>query len=647
MMATACLFSNATSTERLGFSTTHSASKKDILLVDSLNKLSTQFRKKNDTLAIDYGNRALELAKHNNYTKGEADACFNLGIAFKRFAKTGKAIEQLNKALVKYKELGTEKKIATCYNSLGILYKTIGDYEKAMRHYQTSLKLKEALGDKNGMARTLNNIGIIHMDQEQFKSALEYYDKSLKIKQELKDEKGIAFSYSNIGNVYLNQEKYKKALEYHQYGLEIRERIKDQKNLASSYFNLGLIYLKTEVYDKAMHFFQLANTAAKNGGELIVAAFALNGIGAIHLKKGHPEEALPYATEALELSKKINGKTAIRESYQLLSEAYYELGEYKTAREYYYNYFDIKDSLLNEENFRQINELELRYDTEKKEQQLQVKNAQLKQNESEIKQKNAKVEQQKTFNYFLVFLIVIAIVIAFLLFSRYKLAQRNKQGQLEKTNLEIEQRLLRAQMNPHFIFNSLNSIQSFISENEANIAERYLSKFARLMRYILDNSSKPYISLDAEVNTLQLYMELERLRFDNKFDFHINVASDIDTEELAIPPMLAQPYIENAILHGMMYKEEKGNITIDFTCENDLVHCIIKDDGIGRKKAMEIKSKTTSAHQSRGMQVTKDRIDLMNQQKGAGIQVNITDLENENNTALGTLIELVIPTAVL
>ena len=206
------------------------------------------------------------------------------------------------------------------------------------------------------------------------------------------------------------------------------------------------------------------------------------------------------------------------------------------------------------------------------------------------------------------------LVLAVLLFNRYKLKQKQVRIELEKKNIDIEQRLLRTQMNPHFIFNSLNSINSFITDNNSDSAQSFLSKFARLMRYILDNSRKSFVPVEDEIATLQLNMELEQLRFDNKFDFEIEVDEDIDPEFTYIPPMLIQPFVENAILHGLAGKKERGLIRVGFSANKELMHCFVEDNGIGREEAMEIKKKSGKAtHRSLGMQVTKERLEILNE----------------------------------
>ncbi|MCD4664084.1 MAG: histidine kinase, partial [Bacteroidales bacterium] len=255
-----------------------------------------------------------------------------------------------------------------------------------------------------------------------------------------------------------------------------------------------------------------------------------------------------------------------------------------------------------------------------------------------------KIEQQQNRFYFIFSGVIVLFILAYLLFNRYKLKQKHYRIELEKKNIDIEQRLLRTQMNPHFIFNSLNSINSFITDNNSDSAQSFLSKFARLMRYILENSRKTMVPVEDEINTLDLNMQLEQLRFDNKFEFKINVDEKIDQEYTFIPPMLIQPFVENAIIHGIAGKTGKGRIKIELKPEGKLMQCTIEDNGIGRKRAMEMKRKSgKKKHRSLGMRVTQERLDILNEKTKEKVYFEFVDLKDENGNPEGTRVILKIP----
>ncbi|GAB3989242.1 hypothetical protein GCM10028807_13720 [Spirosoma daeguense] len=209
----------------------------------------------------------------------------------------------------------------------------------------------------------------------------------------------------------------------------------------------------------------------------------------------------------------------------------------------------------------------------------------------------------------------------------------------------MEMQALRAQMNPHFIFNSLNSINRFIMKHESEKASDYLSKFSKLIRLILNHSSVAVVTLEKELEALQLYLRLEALRFDGRFTFSINVSNDIEPAYTEIPPMIIQPYVENAIWHGLMHKEEGGHLILDWQIEKNTLVCTIEDNGIGRQKAAELKSKSATRTKSLGMQITADRLKLSQLLDGEQPNVTIYDLVDPDGEPAGTRVVLRIPTS--
>lgn len=213
----------------------------------------------------------------------------------------------------------------------------------------------------------------------------------------------------------------------------------------------------------------------------------------------------------------------------------------------------------------------------------------------------------------------------------------------DKRVAEVRLTALRAQMNPHFIFNCLNAIDNYILKNDIEVASKYLNKFARLIRSILSVSDRNFVSLQMELDLLNNYIELENLRFEEKFLFVINVGHDIDSEEIEIPSMLIQPFVENAIVHGLAHKKGIKKLSITISLKNTDLLCAIEDNGIGRPEAQKIKNAKTQTHESKGMKVTEGRLELLQQQiKEKGL-VNVFDLSDSNGVASGTRVEILIP----
>jgi len=223
--------------------------------------------------------------------------------------------------------------------------------------------------------------------------------------------------------------------------------------------------------------------------------------------------------------------------------------------------------------------------------------------------------------------------------ARQQRLEFNRKVEMSK----IELKALRAQMNPHFIFNSLNSIQHYIFHTRSDEAIKFLSKFARLVRIILNNSDKPTVTVEEDLEALKLYLELEQMRFEEKFSYEVIIDETVDTDYDIMPPMLMQPYVENAILHGLNPSPKKGKLIIQLSVKNNFLICTITDDGIGREKAADIKrTMPVAKHKSLGMKITEDRLKILNEINNSQLSVIITDLK-ENNEAKGTRVQLFIP----
>ena len=213
---------------------------------------------------------------------------------------------------------------------------------------------------------------------------------------------------------------------------------------------------------------------------------------------------------------------------------------------------------------------------------------------------------------------------------------------IEKQLFDIQQKALRLQMNPHFIFNSLNSIQSYVLSNDVDLAVNYLGRFSQLMRLILSNSRESVVSLADELLAIQHYLEIEKLRFEEKFTYSVIVDPEIDDEFTGVPPMIIQPYIENAIIHGLNHKPTPGHLTISFKQKGSLLLCSIEDNGVGRAKATDIKRRSGLNSKSRGMMITKERLEILSEKSDEKFSVKVIDLKDKSGVPAGTRVELLI-----
>jgi ligand-binding sensor domain-containing protein len=240
-----------------------------------------------------------------------------------------------------------------------------------------------------------------------------------------------------------------------------------------------------------------------------------------------------------------------------------------------------------------------------------------------------------------------SIVTLAYLFYRHKIKQVRREEALlrkfSKQKAELKMQALRAQINPHFIFNCLNSVNRYILTKELHEASHYLTKFSKLIRGILENSQTKMVSIENELSMLKLYMELESTRFERKFDFSIEVAPEINAATTQIPPLVIQPFIENAIWHGLLNKQDKGLIEIKLAYDGEIIKCSVRDNGIGREMSRKLKGNSAVHHESLGIEITRKRLLLLYQNKGNRPVIQINDLYDESNSPSGTQVLIAIP----
>lgn len=247
------------------------------------------------------------------------------------------------------------------------------------------------------------------------------------------------------------------------------------------------------------------------------------------------------------------------------------------------------------------------------------------------------------------FIVLISIAASLIIYGIYFLRIRSirktekLKTEFNKKIAEVEMRALRAQMNPHFIFNCLNSINRYIVKSDTKTASLYLTKFSKLIRLILDNSENKNVTLSSEIESLKLYIDMESIRFENKFSFEVKVNDDVNAENISVPPLIIQPYVENAIWHGLLNKETAGKLFVAVSRHNSTLECVVEDDGVGRSKAKELKSKSATTRKSLGMKITEDRLTILNEHAEKKSSVEIIDLKDKSGNGCGTRVIIKIP----
>nr|NQU89749.1 tetratricopeptide repeat protein [Bacteroidota bacterium] len=541
-----------------------------------------------------------------------------------------------------HKRLDDEENMAYTLNNLSACYVRLGNYEKGLDMALKSLKIKEKKGNENDIAMSLINIGGILVKLGNDDDALEKYLSALGIFNKGKSHKYVGKCLSNIGSIYKRKGKLDIARQYYADAKERYVEANETMYLASVYRYIAGIDLKEGMVSNAMENYRNSLSICNDFQDHYGITTSKMGIGESLKILGDIAGAIRYFQEALTHAVEIGATDLQRDAHLSLSECYEKTGRNSSALDEYKLYAQLTDSLLNQDKVKNMNELQIRYETEKKEQEIRILKQQNEIDNLEIIRQNQQLRQQRNIIFVSVVMILLVGIILLLLFNRYRLKQVATKEKAKRKALQIESRLLRTQMNPHFLFNSLNSIQNYISDADTFMAETYLSKFAQLVRNILEHSRKNLITLEDDIRSLRLYLELEQLRFKGLFDFDISTSKQLDDDEYFIPPMLIQPFAENAIIHGIRHKPEKGHLAIRLNLADDLIICEVEDDGIGRRNSMEI-NKNRHKSPSMGMQVTQERIEVLRHQMNAGAEFRIIDLEDQDGKPAGTKVIVHIP----
>ncbi len=397
---------------------------------------------------------------------------------------------------------------------------------------------------------------------------------------------------------------------------------------------LADIYRKKGEYSTSIVFYKKSESLDIKYNIIKDQMDVYSGIAKIFMDLGESDSCIYYAKKTIQLSKSNSYPLARMDAYNILSKLYKSQKMMDSAVKYLELTSATKDSLFNQTKERAVQSLS--FDQKLEEQE--------KQQTAEQRKQELKAEDERYLNrirfYGIVAALIVFSVVGFIL---YRNIRQKQFADLRHKTTELEMQVLRAQMNPHFIFNSLNSINRFILQNNRLQASEYLTKFSRLVRLILQNSQAAMITLESELESVKLYLILEALRFDYHFEYKISVYPDLDISALKVPPLIIQPYVENAVWHGLMHKEEKGKLDIELSQENDYLYFKITDNGIGRKQAAAFTSKSATRHKSMGLSITAHRIAMLHPGSDLGSSVVVNDLVNSDGTAAGTEVIIKIP----
>lgn len=572
--------------------------------------------------ACEYNEKAIALTpKDNYYLLGKL--YMSMGTIHGKLSDLPKSFSCLDSAAIFFTKADSFRYLAFVYDNISTAYSYIGSYQKRSEYLYKSIQINEQFGQKKGLAYNFSALVVMHLNQNEFKQAISIGKKMLE-EYHLPDNPILMGKVSlNIGLAYNSIDILDSALLYLDQGRNYFKQKNHLDGLARIYTRTSQFYLARQQLDSAKLYINKALDFKEIFKGQHYELHMQATLAAVYLHEEKYLKSIYIYDTIRKIAHSIPYRRIEQEALKGLINNYKGLKKHEKVAEYLEAYTILKDSILDTEKQRQIKELEIQYETKKKEQEII-----LLAKDRDIQALNSLRNQQWAYSAF-VFLILV-LLISFLLLRQNKLRATQKTAQLKH-------RLLRNQMNPHFIFNALTAIQSYVYENKPKEAGLYLSSFAKLVRAILENSRKEYILLEKEIQWLENYLKLQLLRFDHQFEYQIDIDPLLDIQDLLIPPMLTQPFIENALEHGLKNIDYKGMITIQFISDKEQQLKIkIEDNGVGYKTSS--KQSTKPSHHSLATTITKERLSFLNKSQTHDIHFTI-----ESKEPSGTIVSFIIP----
>ncbi|RMA56683.1 histidine kinase [Ulvibacter antarcticus] len=609
-----------------------SVRKKSVDVFKSYIDSAKIYLKKDAKKSIEYVTKALESVPGRSATAAQNQIAFEtLGDINLYYEQQDLAIDNYNRSLLSGNNIDIRIKLAGAFRKNKNYQESITEYsallKSSLSNYQ-KVQVYEGLGDTykaiNDGSRSVAN-----------------YQQGLAIATKHSITPKITDLNSKIGEVFAQSGAVEEAESYFGNSLNLskkegKKRAVEEKNKVADFYNQNRdfekeIQLREETLDEIKSLDDGTIEADQNSpltpqrqNYKIANAF----VGQEKFK-----EAIPYLEKSIVEADKKEDLLVKKDATRKLSELYRDIGEYDKASKSYERYANVVDELYAKKDqelsqaarfSKEITLRQTRIASLENDRKLNESRYKLAVENQELIQKNNLVQK-----WVIGSLILIALLLLYTAYTQYKSVKQQKYA-----NNQLSLKSLRTQMNPHFIFNALNSVNSFIASNDERAANKYLSEFSQLMRSVLENSEEDFIPLEKEIDLLELYVKLEHFRFKDKFDYNIRVSEKLNLNEFVIPPMLLQPYVENAVWHGLRYKEERGKLEIEFEqVDSETAKITITDNGIGRKKSQEFKTENQKKQKSKGMGNIQKRITILNEMYKDKVDVLVENVyDNEEGT---------------
>lgn len=596
-----------------------------------------QVNRKDSTVFMRYSTASLAMAKQHNFKKAIALNYLGRGNRWRVTGEYSKGIQVLQEGIALMQsesDKQSQEILADLNSALSSIYHNQGNYTEALPFALEANRMAEKFLDTVRLIKSYNNLSAVYGELSSSENGLgstedriryrvnakAFTRKSFEVSLNQPNQRMPAVAAYNLGLI-LNEENNRDSSNvYLRSAIQIGLPIKYYELLANANSVIGLNFEKTNS-DSALYYFEKSIQYARQSELTPLVASMLVNKARILEQRGQLTEANALANESLALNQGTDELDGLMASYQLLSTLAEKSGDLRGALHYHRLYVSLKDSILNQKNFARLEEVKTRFETALKDKEISTLSQQAVIQDIKIRQRN----------YLLLSLSLLIVVVTGFVF----LFVRQRQSAAREKILDMENRFLRSQLNPHFLFNALSAIQQFIyTQPDRTIAADYLGKFSSLTRKILNYSREEFISLEQEVEFLNDYLELQKIRFDVPFTHSINIESSLDAENVFLPPMITQPFIENSIEHGILHKQEQGRLSISFNVKSNSLEISIEDNGVGREKTAFVKR--NEKHRSLATQVTRERLANLERQYKQKTLLSIEDLLDDKQQVCGT-----------
>lgn len=562
----------------------------------------------------------IEHTQRVNFKPGLMEALDRLGHRERQEGNYEKAIDYHLQSLEIATELADSAQLAYNYSNLGQAYRRQDYNALALQYFHKALGVQQALGDKQGVYFTQNSIGATYFAQEDYEEARYYIEQAVSASIEHNDKRSLSFNYGCLGEIYLAQNMADSAIYYFQQSRDLKIEANQTDGIAVANHLLGQAYFAKGELDWAKQEFEKALPIHIQTGNKRYQALCLAYLGKIDIEFDRFDSAWDNLSKAKEIALSVHSLENLITIETALSDYYKKQGDYSNAFEAFASSYAYRDSIISAKAKRNVQALEIEYQTKKKEAEIKL-----------LFKENIIKEQRIRIG---ITLLVLLVTIFGLITTIYLQRQRNA----KVLEAELQHKLSRSQMNPHFLSNAMCSIQKFMYNHDTQSAASYLGKFAQLNRAVLEHSLVDSIPLDEEITLLNNYLEFEQLRLNHAFSFKIDFDEGADVEMIRIPPLFIQPFVENAVKHGVKDLDSDGMIIVRFTDLNDMLKVEIIDNG----KGMVSEPIQSKEHQSRSMEITKKRHKMLRQKFKNLPTFTLSNSNTDNNEGVKITIHLPI-----